>query len=297
MLPVPDRLFKYVTFDRLNVLRGQCIRFTQPAALNDPWEFKPYLEKLLSDDWLETRLFEPIFDRPAEEVLAECPSLDIEPGALTELFAHLHTQMSEKIDDFNSEAVKGFIELLGNSFGILSLTTRRDNDLMWAHYAADHTGMVLEFDTRHDFFNLPQIEDEDFTGAQPVAYSPDRPTLKNIDHFLDPSYKADVKTWEPFILTKSQSWAYEDEWRMIRPLKSADKTISTDKGGKPLDNPIHLFTLPIACVTGLILGAQMSQDKRQTVVDLIASDPCYAHIALSQAKISNHTFALDIEPV
>jgi hypothetical protein len=47
------QLFKYVTADRIDVLKNGLIRFTQATGLNDPWEMKPYLRQLLSDASLD----------------------------------------------------------------------------------------------------------------------------------------------------------------------------------------------------------------------------------------------------
>lgn len=41
MDPIPDLLYKYVSPERIDVLREKRIRFTQPCFLNDPFEFRP----------------------------------------------------------------------------------------------------------------------------------------------------------------------------------------------------------------------------------------------------------------
>jgi hypothetical protein len=33
-------LYKYVTAERIDVLQNELIRFTQPSALNDPWDVR-----------------------------------------------------------------------------------------------------------------------------------------------------------------------------------------------------------------------------------------------------------------
>lgn len=47
------KLHKYVTADRIDVLKNELIRFTQPSALNDPWELKPRTDHLVSDHDIE----------------------------------------------------------------------------------------------------------------------------------------------------------------------------------------------------------------------------------------------------
>ncbi len=41
MRVIPDLLYKYVVPDRIDILTGRRIRFTQPFFLNDPFEFSP----------------------------------------------------------------------------------------------------------------------------------------------------------------------------------------------------------------------------------------------------------------
>jgi hypothetical protein len=43
-------LYKYVIADRIDILKNGFIRFTQPDALNDPWEMRPCVEKIIEDD-------------------------------------------------------------------------------------------------------------------------------------------------------------------------------------------------------------------------------------------------------
>ena len=46
-------LYKYVTAERIDVLQNGLVRFSQPSALNDPWEMRPHVERLFTDNDLE----------------------------------------------------------------------------------------------------------------------------------------------------------------------------------------------------------------------------------------------------
>ena len=46
-------LYKYVTAERVSVLRNGLVRFTQPQALNDPFEIKPNIAKIFEQSELE----------------------------------------------------------------------------------------------------------------------------------------------------------------------------------------------------------------------------------------------------
>lgn len=49
----PKRLYKYATPDRVDVLEGLKIRFTQAAVLNDPFECSPAFSDLFPSDEME----------------------------------------------------------------------------------------------------------------------------------------------------------------------------------------------------------------------------------------------------
>ena len=53
---VPKNLYKYLSPERIDVLQNKQIRFTQPEALNDPFELKPLFEELLPESAIEEAL-------------------------------------------------------------------------------------------------------------------------------------------------------------------------------------------------------------------------------------------------
>src|SRR5947207_3421051 len=67
-------LYKYLTPARLDVLECRRIRFTQPAAFNDPFEFKPYIESAASQEHLREQV-EQNFDEILRRELKEYPIL------------------------------------------------------------------------------------------------------------------------------------------------------------------------------------------------------------------------------
>src|SRR5262245_22733117 len=56
----PNPLFKYVTPARIDVLADRFIRFTQPAALNDPFEMRPHYDSVVPTAELDSRLRPPM---------------------------------------------------------------------------------------------------------------------------------------------------------------------------------------------------------------------------------------------
>ena len=91
-----------------------------------------------------------------------------------------------------------------NGRGVISLSARDDNILMWSHYAAEHTGMCLGFEPT-ETFDLSG----DKSPFRKVEYSSDLPKVMDYDNFW--GTKASV----PVLTTKADDWRYEEEYRII----------------------------------------------------------------------------------
>lgn len=46
------KLYKYLHPDRIDVLKNRAIRFSPPNAFNDPFEFKPVISGIASDEYV-----------------------------------------------------------------------------------------------------------------------------------------------------------------------------------------------------------------------------------------------------
>ena len=104
---------------------------------------------------------------------------------------------------------------------------------MWSHYGDNHRGICLEFDTSVRLFG----------SARKVQYCRDYPALTV--HVLDP--ESVFKT----ILTKSDVWSYEDEFRIVGVENAGGLPIQLDGEYLPLENAL----------TGIILGCEADQAR------------------------------------
>ncbi|MBD5534386.1 MAG: DUF2971 domain-containing protein [Lachnospiraceae bacterium] len=78
---------------------------------------------------------------------------------------------------------------------------KHTKDEMWAHYAGSYKGFCIEYD-------FGQSYDISFQrGIGKVEYTSEKPTQEQFDDF--DAYKSKV------LLTKSECWSYEKEWRSI----------------------------------------------------------------------------------
>jgi hypothetical protein len=96
---------------------------------------------------------------------------------------------------------------------------------MWAHYARSFAGFVIGLRTDNNFF---RSNTNAFT-LLPVNYASLRPLAE-----FDPAIAIEENGWltRAVFFTKASPWAYESEWRMVRPLIEAE------------DKNLHLFSFP-----------------------------------------------------
>jgi hypothetical protein len=313
-------LYKYVTAERIDVLQNELIRFTQPGALNDPWDMRPYVEKLITDNDLE-RIATPLTQQSDDQLidyvseiieniskthnlgdksLEEIKQVVIEanrefPGELRQLYEGVFGQALETMKQFVPEALDLIPEAIDKAAGVLSLTENPAHPLMWSHYANNHSGLILAFDETHQFFKSPRYDEPDDMGSpRRVKYSSQRPTfnplvdLSIIDNMTD----QDAIRWmDGMFFTKSQEWEYESEWRMIKGLKKANKVVQTPNGN------VYLFSIPSECIVSVVLGQRMLLETRRQVIQFITTDKRYAHVTVFEARPSANEFTIELQPV
>ena len=247
------KLYKYVPSSRFDVLETGWFRFTQPAAMNDPFDVSPFIS-LGSDDYIREKV--------TQKVLQE-----FKPEGKPWLDKIRHTPNYERFKQSAEEGIRDQIEFeikawkqilkeeqehlkrtVSAQIGLFCMTENPDSILMWSHYADSHQGFVLEFDTSHEFFS----EKGAGNFLRPVQYSHVRPGfLPDADLEIDPMF---VKSFE---------WEYEKEWRLIKRLDLADKHIKA----QPFD--IFLFKIPWKAIKTVILGCNMSERSRNRILNMV----------------------------
>lgn len=253
---MPPKFYKYRSVDGASMSRAKEILlkdkifFASPSNFNDPFDLRPVFSLEASaerqkEDYLRlSRKFESHLteaQREAEAIRVMTSSLSKDNLATT-------TAAIQVIHNFHVRA----------SVGVFCVSTKRDDILMWAHYADSHKGICLEFDGTQALM----------AHALKVEYSQDRVP---INLYNDANDVAMSKA----LLTKSSHWAYEAEWRLIR----------YDKGpGSAAFRPHNL--------TGIIFGAMATPATVQTV-KLWAKQRA-TPLNLYRASISNTRFELQI---
>ena len=273
-------LYKYIPPERLDIIRGLRIRFTQPGAQNDLFELRPVVGRFRSPDVACRALLKPLSDewnrQFSEKILGQFgPQLvnEIErtsPG----YFAAQQEVALAKADMESDRAARDEITRELNTLGILSLSETPSDLLMWAHYAANHTGFVLEFDDEHSWFWIERPKGDDCGNLRKVSYS-DQPSSL---------YLADLKAHEVFY-TKGTKWEYEKEWRVIRPLAESSVRLGED---------VFLFDLPASLITSVISGLRTRNESIKELQSILQSNGLLTHIRIGHVVEDKSSNTLEV---
>ncbi len=228
-------LYKYLTRERLSFFENRLLRFTQPSCFNDPFEFLPV------EDFLTKGFDDFVYDKYLHSSRFY-ESLNESGFAITKE-SHM-IELKKEMLEFTSGLQNAMIGTYDN-LGVFCLSANWNNILMWSHYADNHKGFVIGFDTSHSFFEKCKL------GLKPVCYTNKRPASSLCDGFI-----------KNLIYTKADIWNYEDEWRICKEVKEATKLIF---------DSIHLFEFPIDAIYSVHLGSRSDKEMCNTVLKKISN--------------------------
>lgn len=218
---MPDKFYKYrpmndaTAVERAEeIVLGNKIYFAGPTTFNDPFDLKPAYslaatqEKQREDFLRLSRKFHPLLTE--DEHAAEADKV-------------MRGGLSPENIEATTRVIQGMLRQVLSNVGVFCVSTKRDEILMWSHYADAHKGVCLEFDGYGPLM----------AHAHQVIYSAARTPVN--------PYEDDGFAVDQAMLTKSLHWKYEEEWRLV----------NYEGGpGKIQYRPENL--------TGIVLGAQAS---------------------------------------
>lgn len=188
----PATIFKYEAFSAqsLKNLKAQSIYFGSPLGFNDPYDcaLKPRVSASTLEELEALRnIYAQKYDVPIDFQTKFKTVSTVELGRMLESSAL--TVLEKNVDSFlKTKGVSCFSEV--------------NNDLlMWSHYGGRYKGFCLEFDT----------EFEPFRKMRKVKYSENMPKFNVISAFTEDNYDGIFDLF----CTKSKSWEYEKEWRIL----------------------------------------------------------------------------------
>lgn len=275
------KLYKYLSPERIDVLKNRSIRFSPPIAFNDPFEFKPVISSVASDNYIRQYMEENI-DSMVELLKSELPVniRDFFPQSKLREMLLLYINSNIGVaDQLMGPVINKLSTLLfeksNENIGVLSLTEKSDNLLMWSHYADSHRGYCIGFNSNHEFFNRKRSKNDEFSHLRKVEYLERRPSKSIVE----------MNGTDIFLL-KSDVWKYEQEWRMCAILSEADTIIHTT-------NPsVNLFNFPAGILDEIIIGVNADASLTDSILSFIRGNSEFGHVEVKRASVSNREYSL-----
>jgi hypothetical protein len=246
-------LYKYFPLDsdeqlsRIERVLGGWLYFSSPTTFNDPFEMRPLLAPPTRDD----------FDEVVSRIGLGAGLLS--KSAQNKTFRAVAQEMQRTA---RSAVAPDWLD----SIGVLCLTTKSDDLLMWAHYASNHTGICIGFEP----------SSKPFANARKVQYEEDRPRVRAFE--LE---RQDEDLLNRVLCTKSPHWRYEAEWRCLkRPIRNQELKYYQEltKNDPDKNNEIAellateggpgQYEFDSLAIRRIYLGARMSLERQQEVIEM-----------------------------
>ena len=267
MIIIPKYLYKYRVWENKRheaIITDNEIYFASSAQFNDPFDCKIPMrfDRLTRTERLKYIL---------EFGRASFPNLDEEE--LWKVSKRLADNPTHQGKNLLNDASKAQNKVIENNFGIFSLTSDPKNILMWSHYAESHTGFCVCFDIVNllQFFQQKEVTTNALIELHKVRYKNEYPSLL-------PSDDNKGKNLLQIMLTKSQLWSYENEYRII--IGGATRIT---------------VTIPSEFINCVILGCKISDSSRNEILHILKTKK--NRVTLCQAKMNELDFRLSLEEI
>ena len=165
---------------------------------------------------------------------------------------------------------------MNKQFAITCYSNISNSILMWSHYANKHTGFCVGY-------NFEKCRNWDaLINLLPVLYSVERPSLPmGLIDFSNPKEIKlnNISDYVPelmmLLLSKSNKWDYEEEWRIVNHQSQL----------------IDAHLLDLHTISHIYLGANISKDNEYLIRDVAKK----LTIPISKYRISPDKYQLEIE--
>lgn len=251
-------LYKFISDTTVvpNILQGWT-KFTPPAELNDPSELIPnvigaQVEESLNrlrekgytqEDLINLRCQENLFKRLAPKYQAV--NVPKTPQEATNL---LHLPIYDNLR-FLQDRLNQMANEVSSKVGLFCSSLRFDSLPMWAHYAGNAKGLVVEYNGMNEVFK----GDDTNLLSLPIKVLYERNTLSIT--FYTQSHMC-------LFFSKFSDWSYEKEVRVVLPLDICErKDIDTES--------VYLYKIPQKNISRLILGWNMPLETKKVIRDYV----------------------------
>jgi hypothetical protein len=283
----PLKLYKYYNFDsngyHLENFRNNVVWLSTPDKFNDPYDcvlsfttiklinkIIKYSEiDFLGDIESQGFLFT---DRQRKKIkTSNSPYNEMQKTILENELSKSHKTLNKKLirfltygtdDESLYEEVSSILMNMHKGRSLICCFSEKNNsNLMWSHYAENHTGFCLEY----SFKNLGFAHDININ-LLPVIY---RNKMLSIDKYV--SYNTNYFSYILAGIIKSKEWQYEKEWRLFFPLSEMNQSYN------------------VPCPTKVIAGVRINNTQKNILKDIAKEK----NIGFYQAKIDKYKFSIN----
>jgi hypothetical protein len=271
-------VFKYCDHRGVNILRNLELKITPPDQLNDVFEFSPHVvctapQRIAKEATRDKRTVRESYYHDKNRGFPVGTQRDYRrfwKSQRKELRTALATRIVERLPSVQA----GFTRLQSRYGGLLCLTSNPGSVVMWAHYADNHRGIVVEFDRSWPLFSEAK-------GLRYVSYVTQRPRW---DEAVAEGSAEEKAQYDAVIFHKNQEWSYESELRQLFLLDGLSRRRDNER--------VEYFVpIPPQIIVSVRLGMRCNS---KTVVEITEAlkAPTLAHVVLKKSMPNPQEFSM-----
>lgn len=251
------KLYKYLKYEdgAKALLENGTLKYSHMKEFNDPFDCLVSYDLKDSIEYYKSR---------KDLIKAYGGKLNLSPAQII-----LETPQFLKQLEMSLETGEYHKDIM-DRIGICCLSMTPDNILMWSHYSDHHKGIVVEFDTHQDRYSELSDIEKNLLGEQ-VLYQEFMPkvSLRNSQDGFSAVQDA--------LLTKSPSWEYEKEFRVIA-----------------INNGPGIYRFDHSLISRVIVGVKMTNENFEDVIKRVEQINLSKGLSISvvKARMSEDSYKL-----
>jgi hypothetical protein len=275
----PRTFYKYCDSRGIDILQSRRLKVTPFDEFNDPFEIAPRMRPDFPFEDAKAAVTDPEMIRSLYETTKLLPPFQDFEQFSALINSRADEMAAQNVANYTRDAAQfreTHMSMISPEFGLICLSARFDDILMWAHYTRGHSGFVVGFRSSHDFFTGGPATYE-------IEYGNERILM---GHYCDHRDR-DREVIKELICRKSSHWSYEHEWRQLRRLAECHEVADGNRPGK------SLYYAPISpeAISEVIIGCRCDA----TALKGILGTPAFAHVRRVRARVHETDFALSFD--
>jgi hypothetical protein len=263
------------------------VKLSLPNECNDPFEFTPRTKVPTREDWLWSVDNEPGFCAGIREQAVADGKTPPPLGPEFQRFlreevmsANTHSIAAKLIKPMLQSGDLNFYHAVSQQVAFLCLTDVNASIPMWAHYADNQRGVVIEFNTNDNAFRGGTLSK--------VTY---RKTRVLLDRRKNNTEEAQRITKLKVAFSKSKEWSFESEYRML----FHQRNLSRAEFKKGCSGCFIDIQRSATAIESVILGCRISPSSERAIRRFLSGNR-FAHVKLLRAERHPKSYSLMIVP-